>query len=63
MRTVSIGNMVKSLSGMIGTNDLTAWEQSFVQSVADKSNQGKDTSNLSEKQVEKIDAIYRSHFA
>lgn len=63
MRTVSIGNMVKSIAGMLGTSDLSAWEQSFVRSIVEQSNQGTDTSKLSEKQVEIVDTIFRKHFA
>lgn len=63
MRTVSIGNMVKSIAEMLGTPDLSAWEQSFVRSIAEQSNQGADTSKLSEKQVEIVDTIFRKHFA
>jgi hypothetical protein len=63
MRTVSIGNMVKSIAGMLGTADLSSWEQSFVRSIAEQSNQGADTSKLSEKQVEIVDTIFRKHFA
>ena len=63
MRMVSIGSMIKSVMGMLGTNDLTTWEQSFVRSIADQSKQGADTSGLSDKQVEIIDTIFRKHFS
>lgn len=63
MRTVSIGNMIKSIVGMLGTRDLSTWENSFIRSVAEQSNQGTDTSKLSDKQVEMVDSIFREHFA
>lgn len=63
MRTVSIGSMIKSVAGMIGTGDLSTWEQSFVRSIAERSNQGTDTSLLSDKQVEIVDSIFRKHFS
>lgn len=63
MRTVSIGNMVKQITGMLGTGDLSTWENSFVRSVAEQSNDGTDTSKLSDKQVEIVDSIFRKHFA
>ncbi len=62
MRNVSIGNMIKSLSGMLGTSDLTSWQSDFVRSVASQSNCGADTSGLSTKQVELIDDIFHKHF-
>ncbi len=63
MRTVSIGSMVKALDGLRGTNDMTTWEQGFVESVVERSGCGKDTTKLSDKQVETVLAIYESHFA
>lgn len=63
MRTVSIGNMIKSIAGMLGTGELSTWEQSFVRSVAEQSGEGADTAKLSDKQVEMVDTIFRKHFA
>jgi hypothetical protein len=63
MRIVSIGNMIKQLSGMLGTRDLSSWQQSFVRSVAEQSNEGADTTSLSDKQVEIVDTIFRKNFA
>jgi hypothetical protein len=55
--------MIKTIAGMLGTGDLSTWGQSFVRSVAGQSNQGADTSNLSDKQVETVEVIFRKHFA
>lgn len=63
MRNVSVGSMIKQIAGMLGTGDLSTWEQSFVRSVADQSNEGADTSKLSDRQVEIVDSIFRKHFA
>lgn len=63
MRHVSIGSMIKQIAGMLGTGDLSTWEQSFVRSVVEQSNDGGDTSKLSDKQVEIVDSIFRKHFA
>jgi hypothetical protein len=30
MRTVSIGTMIRSIGGMVGTHDLTDWENEFI---------------------------------
>ena len=63
MKMTSIGSMIKALVEMIGTGDLSTYDQSFVRSVADQSKQGGDTSELSDKQVEIVDTIFRKHFS
>jgi hypothetical protein len=55
--------MVKTISGMLGTSDLTAWEEKFITSVMQRSEQGKDTSKLTEGQVQAVESIYQKHFA
>ncbi len=59
----SLNQMLQQISGMIGTDDLTDWEQEFVQSCMDRSQGGKDVRGLSSKQVEIINRIYNKHFA
>lgn len=61
MQTVSIGSMLKQIHGLLGTNDLTPWESTFVADVWNRS-QGQ-TTQLSDKQVEKIEAIFNKHFS
>lgn len=63
MRTVSIGAMVKSLDGLRGTKDLTAWETGFVESVVNRSGSGKDTSKLTDGQVQTVESLWQKHFA
>lgn len=60
---VSVGTMVKQLSGMLGTDDLTDWEKEFVESVVLRSNDGTLTDRLSSKQAEVIERIWSKHFA
>lgn len=63
-RSVSIAAMIEQLDGLRDTNDLTAWEQSFVTNVLHRYLQaGKDTRVLSDKVVEIIERIFRTHFA
>ena len=51
----------KQLAGMLDTVDLSAWEQTFVRSVA---KQAKETTQvLTMRQVEVIEEIWRRHFA
>ena len=58
----SLGAMVKQLAGMVGTDELTEWEDEFVQSVFNQSGEGQDTAFLTSRQVETINGIYRKHF-
>lgn len=59
---VSIGTMVKDLANKLETGGLSDWEQDFTTSMIEKTNGGKVTSHLTEKQVEKIEQIYQKHF-
>lgn len=59
---VSIGVMVKTITGLQGTKDITDWEEEFIESVSDRSRNGEDTKMLSPKQVEIIERIYNKHF-
>ena len=58
----SIGQMIDQLDGMLGTKDLTKWEDQFLTDITDRTNCGINTTVLSEKQVAVIDRIYRKHF-
>lgn len=58
----SVGSMVKQLAGLVDTKDLSDWEQSFVSDIDDRTAGGNRTSHLSEKQIERIESIYRKHF-
>lgn len=60
---VSIGTMVKQVAGLLGTKDLTPWEAGFVSNVSDRTENGKDTTKLSEKQVEIVEKIWGRNFA
>lgn len=59
----SIGTMIKRIAGLQGTRDLTKWEETFICSVIDLTKGGKETTSLSEKQVEIIEHIHNKHFA
>ena len=55
--------MIKQLAGLVGTADLNAWETTFVRDMLDRTQEGKRTSPLSGSQVEKVEQIWRKHFA
>ena len=59
----SIGTMVKRIEGLVGTSDVTEWENNFIESVVEKTDCGNNTSRLTEKQLEVIQRIHNKHFA
>ncbi|MGK2829195.1 hypothetical protein ACSI5F_03700 [Ralstonia pseudosolanacearum] len=59
---VSTTQMIQRLEGMLGTQDLTDWEQGFVRSLASRMHAGEVT-KLSGDQVDKLDEIHERHFA
>lgn len=59
----SITAMVKRLPGLQGTGDLTPWEEQFVKDILAKTQQGDNTTSLTEKQVEVVERIFNKHFA
>lgn len=60
---VSIGTMIKQLSAIYNTDDLSDWENDFVGSVTEKTVDGSITGTLSDKQVTTIERIWKRHFA
>lgn len=61
MATVRI--QLLQLEGLLGTADLSEWEQKFVENCLRQSDHGDHTPKLTGKQVEKIDDIWAKHFA
>ena len=62
-RLVSIATKVEQLNAMLGTSDLTDWEQGFVRNVAGKFTSAKPSAVLTDKQIEIIERIWDKHFA
>jgi len=58
----SLGAMVLQLAGMVGTKDLSKWETDFVCSVGRRTADGEHTGCLSERQIDRIEELYRKHF-
>lgn len=58
----SIGTMIKRIAGLHGTNEVSDWESRFIGSVCHKTEHGKETIGLSDKQVEIIERIHNKHF-
>lgn len=59
----SIQQKVQMVCGLEGTSDVTLWESNFLASIYQRTNNGKDCSGLTEKQIETIERIYSKHFA
>jgi hypothetical protein len=59
----SLNTMVLQVSGLTDTNDLNAWENEFVLSVVEQTDEGKDTRTLTERQIDVLTRIHRKHFA
>jgi hypothetical protein len=62
-RLVSMNTKIEQLRAMLGTRDLTDWEQGFVRNVADKFTAAQSSAGLTERQIEIIDRIWDKHFA
>ena len=59
----TLNTMVKRVSGLQGTHDVSDWEDEFIASIVEKTRGGDDTSRLPEKQIEVLERIFRKHFA
>lgn len=61
-RLVSTETMVQQLEGLLDTNDLSHWEAAFVLTMKHRRIQ-RALTRLTERQVERLDELYRKHFA
>jgi hypothetical protein len=59
----SLNAMVKQCSGMLGTKDLSDWEEDFVASVCNQTRNGDNTTSLTEKQITVLERIFKKHFS
>ena len=59
----TLGSMIQQLEAMLGTNDLTAWEDNFVRNLVERSDHGKDTGKLTVNQISRMIDLYEKHFA
>ncbi|NML34550.1 hypothetical protein [Paraburkholderia antibiotica] len=62
MKHVSTATMVERLTGMLGTGDLSNWEEGFVRTLDGIRLAGKLTS-ITEKQVESLEQLHNRYFA
>ena len=59
----STNKMLEQVKGLVDTTDVNDCENGFLNSVLDRSQQGKRPDLLSAPQVEKLEAIHGKHFA
>lgn len=59
----TINTMVKRCSGLIDTSDVSEWENDFLQSIVEKTDDGDDTTSLTERQITVLERIFSKHFA
>lgn len=59
----SINTMVKRISGLAGTNDVSDWEDDFILSIVEQTDEGDNTTSLTEKQITVIERIFRKNFS
>lgn len=60
---ISIGTMLQQLHPLVGTEDLSDWERTFVSELFERTKQGKETRGLSARQVYTLENLHRKHFA
>jgi trehalose-6-phosphate synthase len=59
----SINTMVKQCMGLIDTRDVTDWENNFLKSIKQRTDEGNNTSSLTENQITVLERLYNKHFA
>lgn len=59
----SLNQMIKQISGLTDTRDVTDWENKFIKGIVQLTDNGEQTKYLSPPRVEVIERIYRKHFA
>jgi len=55
--------MLKQVAGLVDTKDVSAWENRFLKSVLERSQNGTRSSLLTGNQAETVQRIWEKHFA
>lgn len=58
---LSTAQKIKKLAPLLGTKDLTPWEQEFLTSIVARSRSGQ-VSGYTDKQMESLDGLLTKHF-
>lgn len=59
----SVNSMIEKIEGLAGTDDVSEWEDEFIASIVKRTDHGKNTTSLSEKQLDIVQRIHDKHFA
>lgn len=59
----SLNIQVKRCAGLLDTKDLSDWEDDFILSIVERTDEGDNTTSLTEKQIEVLERIHNKHFA
>lgn len=58
----SLNTMVKRCEGLVGTKDVSDWEDDFLTNIVKVTKGGDDTSKLTEKQIDVLTRIHDKNF-
>lgn len=58
----SLNTMVKKVAGLVDTTDVSDWENQFIKSVVEKTDDGDNTTTLTEKQIDVLERLHSKHF-
>lgn len=59
----TLNTMVKRVAGLAGTNDVSDWEDQFIRSVVEKTQEGRDTTSLTDRQIDVLERLHEKHFS
>lgn len=59
---MSINGMVRRLAGLVDTRDVSAWENAFIKSLLQQTDQGNNTTSITEKQLTVMERLFAKYF-
>ena len=59
----SLNTQVMRVAGLLDTKDLTDWENRFVASIYEQTQNGKNTTSLTEAQIDVLERLHDKHFS
>jgi hypothetical protein len=59
----STNTKIKQINGLTDTKDLNDWENDFVKSIYERTGGGTTPAQLTDRQLENVEKIWKKHFA
>ncbi|HEY0563706.1 MAG TPA: hypothetical protein VGD04_10285 [Methylophilus sp.] len=59
----SLNAKINQLAGLLGTKDVSEWENDFIDSIICKTGNGSRVNELTSKQVEIVERIHSKHYS